>query len=354
MAYLLPILFIVGWWYFGFSKPPTLSLNEVKLVSQQHLTQAAPLFGMVRPLVRSELKQALDGDLGLMARLITEWDQDAQILETQGWVDVAKLSRSHFIKALMLERTLRLKKTAPSPQKYLPQTWASASFLLALLPPEQIAALPKGYKSDLAPFLPTLSGECAEFVWQHRPALAFVAPYSQPGVIQILQAQNIPVHMARRLNTFDDITQELEMTGAYTGKKEEAELMSLFMQAALMAIDNRAKLLNPYDKTLYLSWGSYFSYPTRRTLTGQLLDRLHLNSALQEPSGLAWKVPIDKESLRALKPSRLIIACENPAKFVLPEWEGPLEITLVEETLLESPDQYIVLAYYDLYEALAR
>lgn len=353
MAYFLPLLFILGWWYCSFAKPSTFSHSEVRLVSSAP-TKQAPLADILSPLSRNELKQALEGDINLMARLIAEWDQDAQILETHGFIEAQRLPRHDFVKALLLGRTLRLKAPSTSSHKFLPQTWASASFLLALLPVEQIAALPAGYKKKGSLPLPELRGEYAEFIHRYKPSLAFCAPYSNPGVIQILQAQHIPFHIAKPLTQVEDIFEELQTTGSYIGKKEEAELMTLFMKAALLAIDNRAQLLHPYEKTFYLSWGTHFSYPTDKMITGQLVKRLHLNQELPSPSGLAWKVPLDRETLLKLNPSRLILACENPQKFSFPEWGKPLEIALVEETLLESPDQYIVLAYFDLYEALLR
>lgn len=352
-VYLLPLLFILGWWYCGFAKPSTFSHAKVKLISTVP-SKKAPLSDILSPLSRKELKQALEGDINLMSRLISEWDQDAQILETHGFITAERLSRRDYVKALLLGRTLRGKTQAPSPQKFLPQTWASASFLLALLPVEQIAALPPGFKRDKVLPIPELRGEYAEFIWKFKPTLAFCAPYSNPGIFQVLQAQNIPFHIAKPLTQIQDIFDELETVGLYVDKKEEAELMTLFMKAALLAIDNRAKLLHPYEKTFYLSWGNHFSYPTDNMITGQLVKRLHLNHELPTPSNLAWKVPLDRETLIKLNPSRLIIACENPKKFSLPEWNKPLEIALVEEALLESPDQYVVLAYFDLYEALQR
>jgi iron complex transport system substrate-binding protein len=352
LVYVASVLFILGWWYCGFANKPAGADIEVSFLKKSE--SKTELEEILAPFSRDDLKRALGGDLELMASLITEWDQDAQILESRGFLEVARLSRRDFVRALLLGRKLKGKKEVRE-ERYLPQTWAAARFLMALLPKEQIVAIPEGLANRHPEIpIPPLKGEWIETISHEKPTCAFVAPYSHPGALQALRDHQVSIHSAPTLLKIDDIFTELQAMGNIVNKADEAELLTLFIRSALLAIDNRAKLLDPYEKTFYLSWGTYFSYPTARTITGQLLARLHLNTELRAPSGLAWKIPLDSEALAALRPSKLILACENPEKGHSLTWGTPLKVALVEEGLMESIDQYLVLAYYDIYEALKR
>lgn len=355
LPYVLPALLICGWWACTLVWTPPCAHSEISLLAAPSQHESEILFGeLLSPLNRNRIKSALTGDTSLMLDLITEWDQDAQILESKGFIETSRLSRQNFIRALTLGRSLKNRKTELSGLKFYPQAWSSASLLLALADPSEIVALPEGYRPHLASSLPSLKGDPAEALWRLKPDAAFIAAYTRPTTIQTLENLRVPLHRAETIWSISDLYQEIIRTGAIIKREREAELMTLFMQSAFIAIDNRTQLLSPYEKTFYLNYGTSFSYPTKKMISGQLADRLKLNRSLPTTSPIAWKISLDQEQLIALQPKRLILSCEKSHLPSLPYWEGPIEIALIDQTSLESLDQTIVLAYYDLFEALSR
>lgn len=354
-VYLAPLCFIAGWWYCVFALPSPSNLEQVRLLARSEVIET-PLGELLSDLSRDKLKLALSGDFDLMSRLIAEWDQDAQIMESQGYYEALRLPRQEYVRAVTLSRSLKNNKTAKKQiKKYYPQSWNSASFLLALAGQEAIAALPEGYKPPYPlPNLKVLRGDHGEKLWSLSPDGAFLASYTHPAVVQTLKELKIPYHTSKAIFSLEGINDEILMMGRVVEKEKEAELLTIFIKSALLAIDGRARLLPSYDHTYYLSSGSYLSYPTKKMISGQLADRLKLNQKLPDASLFAWKVPIDKETLTSLNPKRLILSCENIQSFSLPDYQGPIEIALIEQASIECLDQFVVLAYYDLYEALTR
>ncbi len=130
---------------------------------------------------REGLHQALAGQVPLMLQFIDQWEQDAQFLAQKGIAGIQHLSAENYLQAHILGRLLddsspetlrhlncrmhldqmqddsgRIVPIRDTFQRFLPQTYVAASFLLAIAKPEEIIALPKGvrrlpqlYKADI-------------------------------------------------------------------------------------------------------------------------------------------------------------------------------------------------------------
>lgn len=350
--YLFAISFVFAWWYCSFceEKPPVLTP-----VSKSKTT--LPL--LLSPLSRDKLHQALSGDFALMSELICEWDYDAQILESHGFLNTERLARHKFVRALTLSRAIKNQLPRKKEHRFLPQSFSSASFLLALLDPQEIIALPEGFRKripllqpeKLAQIKHDFSPHTKELLYLLKPECVFVMPYSNPGVLQALETQKIPYLCLAGASRLEDIFTQLKAIGEAVARPLEAELLSVFMESALMAIDTRMKLLSPGPTTFYLTFGSRFSYPAENTLTGELLKRMPLHP-------FNWQTPLTREELLVLRPQRLIVACENRQEVKKLALTHPTvahlqtPIYFVDESIQASPDQYLVLAYYDIFEAL--
>lgn len=407
-VYIFLILFVVSWWAFAFKKSPL----DAPLIN--HPTATTPLItrSLLDPAIisidRDLLRQALAGDFSLMARLIVDWDIDAQILDSQGFQEIKRIHRADFLHSQSLIRILQNKEALQKStaifhqlnpfvvddkgsrinwdQKYkrfLPQTYTAASFLLSLVPAGQIVALPRSLREQTALYPQSLTNQIpldidrynTEKLFLANPQIAFVARYSHPSTIQALTNQGITLYTMRNLSTLADISQELVHIGNITNKPLQAELMKIFIDAAICAIDNQQRVLIRHfeernldlPKILFVNYHQTFSVPTSKTLTGHILSRMQLldislKYSLENDHANEWMVPIDKERLLNLNPDILIITTENEQAIghkirtdkALQKLSAIRHnrLLFVDESIQHSPSQYAVLAYHDLIQAL--
>jgi iron complex transport system substrate-binding protein len=264
---------------------------------------------------------------------------------------------------------------------FFPQTYVSSSFLLSLLDPKQIVAIPQGLRKQTQLFSTDLTKQIkydinhfnAEKLYLCRPDLAFVAHYSHPSTIQALIEQNIESFNLKYVNSLSEITEALLRVGHLIDMPLEAELMKIFIEAAMYSIDNRFLSLNidfsslqNAPKLLFLNHHSQFNIPTKRSLTGHLLQRVgmleHLVRRFPNQQN-DWMIPLDQEQIVNMNPDYLIIATTNVNSSKKQIFNDPVmhqinavqndRLCFVDEVVQQSPSQYIVLAYYDLFNAIA-
>jgi iron complex transport system substrate-binding protein len=332
----------------------------------------------------------------LMAKLIADWDIDAQLLTIAGHQSVKRLPRHSYLRSQILGRQLsNVQSKSPLQQgyvvddngtpikvftngkKYLPQTYVSASFLLALTDAEQIVALPKGLRSYTSLFPTTLTDQIprdidrynSETLFLAKPSIAFVANYSHPALLNALQEQGVQLFTLTKLNSIPEIGEAIIRTGQAIEKPLQAELLALFIESAIQSIDNRllamshALIDNTIPKTLFMNYHSQFTTPTSKSLNGQLIERLGIAQNLKETDN-EWVVPVDQEHIININPECLIIATPNRKSVEKHLYSNEAfakvaaiknrRIYFVDETIQQFPSQYIVLAYYDLFHALAQ
>lgn len=405
--YFILILAIAGWWVlaFGSSSEKNGVLRDLSPAASR---PALALDPSITSINRDLLHQALSGDFKLMARLIADWDIDAQILDSNGFAGIKRISPTDFLQSQSLIRTLQndesvKKSTALLKQqnhyvlddvgnlidlnllykKFLPQTFVSASFLLSLVPPGQIVALPRRMRDQTQLYPKSLTNKIpldidrynAEKLFQARPEIAFVAHYSHPATIQALTNQGVALYTMKDIKTLPDISEELTRLGNITDRPLHAELMKIFIDAAIVAIDNQqAVLLKHYNqnrqqlpRVLVVNFHQGFSVPTSNTLTGQLLSRMELlditlQYALGSDQSNGWSVPIDRERLLNLDPDFLIVATDNETAMAKEIHNDKAlqglsavrnnRVAFVDESIQKTPSQFVVLAYHDLIQAL--
>lgn len=404
-TYAFVFLFIAGWWAFAFHKTATQQPKAIKRPDQLSARTAIPLDTTITAIDRQLLHQALAGDCHLMARLIADWDIDAQILAAKGFKGITRLPHQDFLQSQSLIRTLQseeatnksarlyhpsivddIGKVIPiqqSSQKFLPQTYVAASFLLSLVPPSQIAALPRNLRKETFLYPLSLTSQIpldidrynGEKLFLARPNVAFAAHYSHPDTIQALTNQGILLYTMKDLNTLSDISEELIKVGTIANKPLQAELLKLFMDAAIVALDNQqAVFMQHFEQrshklptVLVVNYHHRFSVPTTKTLTGQLLSRmpsidLSLKYAAERQHENEWMAMIDRERLLKLDPDFLIVAtdCVKDLEEELYQ-DNALQglsairnqrLIVVNHAIQNSPSQYVVLAYHDLIYAL--
>ncbi|WP_162180904.1 ABC transporter substrate-binding protein [Neochlamydia sp. TUME1] len=393
------------WWSLAFKQPNDQASDPCPLCpSAQPLPS---IFKYLSTLQRETLHQALNGDYSMMSKLITDWDHDAQIMEQYGYRTAKRLLRDDFLRCQLLARQInnsskeeldllhdyyRLSSIqddngnifdlSTSYKRFLPQTFVAASFLLALSEPELIVALPTGMRKQTsiypvqATHLIALDADRynTEKLYNARPDIAFVADYSNPSTLEALNKQGIPLFTLKHVNSPEEVQNALLRIGHIINRPIEAELLNYFVEAAMLAIDNRFNMISSTfpstqqpPKVLFLKHHLTFSTPSSHTLTGKLLNRMGVKQLLGtagNPSKHAWTLPIHHEHIRQMDPDYIIIATsdkdDNKRRFLKKQIfqllkEKPNKpIAFVNEALQENPSQYMVLAYYDLYTALTR
>jgi len=383
----------MGWWFVSFKNSYPISFDLTETVSNVESFQQSDSFPF-SPIDRNLLHKALQGDFVLMARLISDWDVEAQILQSQGIEGIQRLPHTDFLQSQLI---IREKKPVLSPelvvddnntsfrvkegyQKFLPQTFMAASFLLAASPPEQIAALPQGMR-DQTHLYPQermkqvsldINRLNAEKLYMVRPDIAFVAHYSHPATLHALEQQGVQLFTIKNVETIEDITKAFTRMGHLINRPQEAELLKLFMEASFLAIDNHLMAIKKENRSgkdplrfLYLNYYSQFSIPHSTSLTGHLLKRLGIDPLIPDfhRETQQWKLPIAQEQIVNLNPDVLIISTtqaagmrqliqNNSALSQLPAVRKN-QIYFVDEIVQESPSQYLVLAYYDLFYIMA-
>lgn len=357
LIYAIIILGIAGWWFLAFRTQPPVQTAIPSIVAPS-FSQDIPL----SPFDRETLKTALGGDFALMGRLMTDWEIDAQLLE-QGGLSVKHFPSEKFTRGQFLSRSLEKRTNG---LKFLPQSYAAASILLAIAPPDQIVALPKGLRRQTQLFPKSLTDLIPEDVdrfnserlFLTRPDIAFVsAHYSHPAAIEMLRNQGIAIALLKSLESMRAIQESITLIGQYAQHKSEAELLNLFIDAALMAIDNRKPPLNPETTTLYLTYYTQLTTPSKQTFTYEQLQWLGF-----EPEQLKESMPLDQEKLFALNPDRLIISTHDPVSLRAklegdPAFKGlkavqSKHLYFLDDIVQQAASQYAVLAYFDIVQAL--
>lgn len=397
--YSLLLLFICGWWCVAFRETPVG--DPVDTSPRPELPNKEVLFlSELSSFDREELHKALSGDISLMVKLIADWDLDAQIIDKRGLAAAERLPEESFLRAQVLGRQLLnsssqqlavlqeqagLKHirddtgtqiTLQKPlQRFLPQTFVAASFLLALSDPEEIVAIPGGVRHQTQLYPAALTEQIpldidrynGEKVFQASPELAFVAHYSHPSTIQALKDQGIGLFTLKSINSITEIQNALRRVSHVINRPMEGELLTLFIDSAISAIDTRLALHHALsndtpDRSLFLNHHVRYSVPTTKTLTGQLLAKMGVTLPSLMDNKEAWMVPIDLEEIVNFNPECLIIASSNgpaaleelkshPAFASLPALQQE-HIYFVDQDTQFSPSQYVVLAYYDLAKAV--
>lgn len=388
----LPIFcFILGWWAIAFHG----SSISTRLISHNKTNAILPTNHQqgLSEIKRPHLQEALAGNIKLMNQFIIDWDIDAQLLQDQGFTDAKRLPLPVIIRSREVVHQLNLNlEHQPSQEiifddaghkflletpyhRFLPQTYAVASFLLAIAPIHEILALPSQLRKQTQLFPESITSQIpldidrynGEKLFLAGPEVAFIAHYSNPTTVEVLSKQGAIIYTMRNPATIDDVTAELLNIGHLVNRPLHAELLKIFMDATFLALDNRLLLQEEQPTLLYLNYHHNYAVPTLKTLTGQLLGRLtkwdiSLKYVKETQSSDNWMLPIDKERILNLDPDILIIAAEN-SFFLETEIRNDSalkqlksvrnnQLIIVDETIQHSPSQYILLAYYDLIHPL--
>lgn len=304
---------------------------------------------------RQQLCKALCGDFALMLSLMEQWQTE--------------LADFDFERVQLLYSRFERQPTASfRHQKILPQTFSAAAILLALAYPEQIIALPAGLRQipdlsspkHLAEIFLDVEQLTPESIFIYKPDLAFVAPYTDPRYLRMLERQNIPLCMLSNVYDLESLKNVLIVVGEQIGRLIEAELLLSFIEAGFKFIDNRLKIHLQQKKSsfpIHLICMEYYGHlaPLQpKSTTDFLLSRL-------TEKGICQLIPLCQQmkSLPGKRPDGVIIATSF-TPFNLQRAEKKLRNSpfadfkchYIDIAIQHSPSQHLLLAYYDLADAI--
>jgi iron complex transport system substrate-binding protein len=406
LLYLAMICFVLGWWTLALQAPSSLAKAPFLSKNTDLSLNTSMLIAELGPIQRHLLHEALAGNARLMIDFISQWDKEARALIGKGVEGIQILTENNYLRVHaiaqlihastadhlnLLNRQFRLKTVfddAGNPltvedsskfNRFLPQTYLTASFLLAIAPPREIIALPAGLRNLPQLYSPSLLNQIpdssdrfdSERTYAKKPHLAFTAHYSHPSTLARFRRQGIPIFTINHIDTLADIPQALLKVGHAANHPLEASLLAGFFEAAFFAIDNRLKAAHQLcckgleqKKLLYLSHSSHYTVPTTRSLTGQLLQRalLHFPTYVCpiQNSSTEWNVSFEQEDILQSQAECVILSTQpglnelqfnSPIFQALPAFKNG-SLFCLDENVQTSPTQYAVLAYYDLHLAL--
>ena len=380
------------WWALAFSNVPSFLPEQNRHPLQAEATvSSTDLCSHVR---REDLRQALQGDYSLMAELLKDWDLNAELWQQAGVEGVQRMDRSAWLEAQKLARALadearaeifreeyQLREVsddqgvvhsfAKAPKRFITQTYASAELLLALVDPEQVVAIPAGLRTQNHAFDSELYSSVlldadryeAERIFLASPQLAFIASYSLPSTREVFRQQKIPLFTLDQLSEVDEICSAVERVGQACQRPLKGRLLSLFIQGALLAMDNQLVAQGKErPRLLYLRRYDAYSVPSSRYLSSRLLQRLGVSDLLGEKTrDVQWSLPLSREEIVSLQPECIVLASSSedalhalladPAFSELPAVCAG-RVYAVDATCQDDPSQFFLLGYYDLWDAL--
>ncbi|MCB1148806.1 MAG: hypothetical protein KDK48_01460 [Chlamydiia bacterium] len=364
-APLLLCAFIASWW--GLFLLPEIA-TPTPLVDDSVLLMPKPVIAHdhLSTIHKKDLLDALTGDVNKMETLIRDWDVDAQVLQALGAKEIKRLPPE----ALPRLHTLmqRVHKEEGTPKLYYPQTFLAAGILLALAPHTHITALPAGfrvqrhiYPEELTAKIPLdVNHILTEAATPPGSTIAFISPLSHPPTLHALKRRGIQLIDLGNVTEIDHLAQSIALCGKWTGREERAELLNLFVQAAVMALENRLQI-HRLDDVAYLEYRTTLTVPTTRTLAGNLIDRLKLSTPFKSSSDYGFTTPVEFEELQRVRPKTLIIAVSHSkqkeellARPVIANLiKNGSKAYFVQRGTYETASQFFLLGYFDLCSILA-
>lgn len=310
------------WWWIAFS-PSTLERGEVSF----DVRKSSPKLPC-----RHELLAALRGDWSTAKALLADW-----------YIQRGQQS-ALFAEALALGEKVSQKKDGK--MGLFAQTVGAATILFSLADPDEIVAIPRTFRT-LALFpeeqtvqVPWDTEGCdGEKVAMMKPEIAFIAPYSNPTTVSMLDQLSIPLFRLPHLTNVSDTLQAIEDVGKVSGHGDEGRFLRLFVELALDQIDYCLGSFPRGKRVLYLSEMGQLSVPPKKSITADLLRRLGLYVKLGHEE---WSMALSQEDIVSLHPDLIICSSFKPHAPYL--W--------VDETIQHSPSQFIALAYLDIASTL--
>ncbi len=303
-------------------------------------------------LERNLFHQALLGKIDSTSKLIQIWSNESFITNNQ--------------KVLFQKIKNKLNKKRVSNNHYLPQSYAAASMLFALLDSEQIVAIPQGVRKITQLYPPELTNKISlttnryrsEAIALKKPKKAFVSTYSLPQTLNTLKNQGIELIQLPNPVNIQAIFQAIRVVGSECDRTIRAELLTCFMQCCMHALDKQLPQSIP-SKILYLKKQRHWATPSLKTITGQLLKKI---GAMEIKGSEEWQTVISREKLIHLNPDCIIIE-EEPGQNLkellfkdkslqnVPAIKNQ-QLYCVDAATQQDVSQFFLLAYYDLVMAL--
>lgn len=265
---------------------------------------------------------------------------------------------------------LGVKKDKPLLQfGIIAQSHAAATIALALSCDGQLLAIPKALRQQTqwhseakmksVPF--SFDQADIEKLYIAKPTLCLASTFSNPNTLTKLHQLGLQVQILPPTNTLNDIWQSIDLVGHSLGQQRKANLLQMLCVLSTQWLAQELKSASTCGKRfVILELHRHFSLPSTRNVYMRWVSENFNLFCIGDKE--QWSVPIDYESLHALRPDCIILLCDDPQgtqkKLIQdPQWQklmlvSKAKVSLVPYSCLHSPSQLIVLGLYDLVAAI--
>lgn len=202
------------------------------------------------------------------------------------------------------------------PLRVLPVTSAAVDIVVALLPPERIAALPRaalfwsGLAGDSESWAehPILQGFSGEEVLTLAPDLVIAASWSDPAAVGSIREADIPVLVLPDAESWEELVGTVDLLGRALGREEQASALIASLEERKSAL---ARASRPRWRVLPYS---NFGAGGRTSGGGTTLDLVIELAGLENAAalaGIARHGTVDLEQVLAIDPDLFLTATGN-------------------------------------------
>lgn len=237
------------------------------------------------------------------------------------------------------------------PQRIVSLTLATDEILLAICPPQHIAAIStmaddSNYSNIITNKIPNKTTTNIEHILGFKPDLVFVASYSQAEMIELLQKTNTSVFRFTNFNSIEDIKKNIKTVGFAIGEVNKANVIIAQMEAEIKNIQANIPNVKPPTIMSY----SLGNYTAGSNTTFNDMTKLVGAINIVAKQGIKHHTKINNEYILAWQPD-FIISHAHKDQFALVKQqmlENPAiaaskaKIIIIETRHFLSVSQYIV------------
>jgi len=205
------------------------------------------------------------------------------------------------------------------PRRIVPATAAAAEYLVELVDPARIAALPeqvdgfatRDFGGPGLGSLPRFAKYAAEPLLALEPDLLITFVWQNQETTSILRREGVPVLVLRSGEDYESVRETLALLGTLLGAEERAASITAQLDARAAALRERAKSRPRRRALVYSNDGTGGWAAGARTTAGALLDLTGLANAGAE-DGIVEHQQVDMERVLRIAPD--LFVCGIPAR----------------------------------------
>lgn len=199
-------------------------------------------------------------------------------------------------------------KLAKKPVRVLSMNLPTDELLLALAPPEHIAALSRHSRvpghsicAPLAQKLPYIHERSPEAVLAMKPDLVLSTDGMGREAAAALREMGIPVFASKNPQTIEEVFKRIDVLGSLLGEQERAAKLAKELRAHLARVEERVGDIKPEEEAVVVAFGYTGAFGRRGCLFDSVCRAAHIKNGAADAAG-ETRTSISKEEVIAINP----------------------------------------------------